>query len=58
MRVTWHDGTPVDVHFTAKSDQKSHVSIQHRNLASKAESNRIRSYWTERLAELSAVLHA
>ena len=32
MRITWEDGTAVDVHFTEKSSRKSQVAIQHTEL--------------------------
>lgn len=56
MRVSWDDGTAVDISFTAKGDDKSQVSIQHRKLKSAAEKERIKTYWGERLSELADLL--
>ncbi len=53
MRLTWEDGTQVDVHFYAKAATKSQVTIQHRELPDKASAERVRAFWTERLAELA-----
>ncbi|HJQ40384.1 MAG TPA: hypothetical protein VKB93_24835, partial [Thermoanaerobaculia bacterium] len=39
MRVTWDDGTSVDVGFWPKGDAKSSVSIQHSKLASKEDAD-------------------
>lgn len=52
MRITWSDDTAVDLYFTAKSDAKSQVAIQHRKLASSQDSARMKAYWGERLAAL------
>lgn len=52
MRITWDDGTDVDVAFYAKSDGKSQVVIQHRDLPSKGAAEKLRAYWTDRLSAL------
>ncbi|MEM7310424.1 MAG: DUF4287 domain-containing protein [Planctomycetota bacterium] len=56
MRLTWEDGTPVDVYFWEKGPAKSQVQLQHRELPDKAAADRVRAFWTERLAELGRVL--
>lgn len=56
MRITWSDGTHVDLWFTPKGESKSQVAIQHRNLASKQAATGFRLYWTERVAALEALL--
>ena len=56
MRITWHDGTDVQVYFVPKGAAKSQVTIQHRKLASKDAAGALRTYWTERLAALAEVL--
>ncbi len=58
MRLTWEDGTPVDVHFWSKGAAKSQVQLQHRGLASKEVTDRVRAEWTARLAALTAFLKA
>ena len=57
MRITWEDGTPLDVYFTAKGDAKSQVNVQHRGLPNKAATTRMKAYWSERLAALGQVLN-
>jgi hypothetical protein len=56
MRIAWGDGTSVDVRFTAKSEAKSQVAIQHQKLASKAEAERKKRFWAERLTALGELL--
>jgi hypothetical protein len=56
MRLRWEDGSPIDVGFIAKSESKSQVALEHRKLASKAEADRMRAFWTERLNALAAIL--
>jgi hypothetical protein len=58
MRLRWEDGSPIDVGFMAKGESKSQVALEHRKLASKAEADRIRAFWTERLNALAAMLKA
>jgi len=56
MRLTWPDQTSVQLGFTAKGTRKSQVSVQHGKLADKAAATRMKAFWTERLAELGAML--
>src|SRR3954467_7576034 len=56
MRIRWQDGSPVDVGFFAKGEAKSQVALEHRKLASKADADRIRTFWGERLDALAAML--
>lgn len=58
MRITWEDGTPVAVHFTAKGEAKSQVAVQHQRLASEAAAATLRRFWTERLTALGELLSA
>ena len=58
MRLRWEDGAPIDVGFIAKGESKSQVALEHRKLASKAEADRMRAFWTERLNALAAMLKA
>jgi uncharacterized protein YndB with AHSA1/START domain len=51
MRIGWPDGTLVQLYFTGKGE-KSSVSVQHTKLASKAEADRMKAYWSERLDAL------
>lgn len=56
MRAHFADGTKLDVHFTAKGDHKSTVSIQVRKLPDKATADEARALWGERLETLKDLL--
>jgi hypothetical protein len=56
MRLRWEDGSPIDVGFMAKGESKSQVALAHGKLPSKAEADRMRAFWTERLNALAAML--
>lgn len=62
MRVTWEDGTPVEIYFWAKGTSgaapKSQVQLQHRGHPTRARADEIRTFWTERLAALGEFLSA
>jgi hypothetical protein len=55
IRLRWEDGSPIDVGFLAKGESKSQVALEHRKLATKADADRIRAFWTERLNALAAM---
>lgn len=52
MRITWDDGSHVDVLFTAKSPEKSAVSIDHRRLPDRNRVEEMRAFWKDRLDAL------
>jgi hypothetical protein len=54
MRLQWPDGTIVVVGFTAKSDAKSAVAVQHTKLRDRASSEAARKFWAERLDALAS----
>lgn len=56
MRLRWEDGSPIDAGFYAKGAAKSQVALDHRKLASKADADRIRAFWSERLDALAAMM--
>jgi hypothetical protein len=56
MRVTWEDGSDLQLLFSPKGVDRSAVSIQHGKLGSRADADRTREYWTQRLDALSAIL--
>lgn len=58
MRITWSDGTAVDLWFTRKGDSKAQVQVQHRKLPSKGAATRMKQYWEERLGALVEILTA
>jgi hypothetical protein len=58
MRLRCEDGSPVDVGFSARGANKSQVALSHRKLASKAEADRLRVFWGEKLEALAAMMTA
>lgn len=56
IRVTWEDGTSVEVYFAAKGPEKSQVAIQHRKLGTKAQATKAKAYWGEHLEGLAKLL--
>jgi len=52
IRLGWHDGTIVAVWFTPKGADKTAIAIAHTKLTSKADADRMKQYWSERLAAL------
>ena len=55
IRITWPDGTSVEVWFQAKGE-KSIAGVQHVKLTSKADQEARKRYWKERLDALSKLL--
>jgi len=58
MRWAWQDGTSVELAFVAKGPAKSQVAIQHRKLAAKADAERMKELWAERLGALGRSLES
>ena len=58
MRITWEDGSSVEMYFSAKSATKSTVAIQHRKLTTRSEATKMKEYWAERLGALTEILVA
>ena len=56
MRITWDDGTSVELSFTSKGAAKSAVQVQHTKLASKEDATRLKAYWGEKLDALGGYL--
>jgi hypothetical protein len=56
MRVSWPDGTAVDLYFVAKGVAKSQVAVQHRKLADKTSADQMKAWWAERLRALEGML--
>jgi hypothetical protein len=55
MRITWPDGTSVDLWFQSKG-KKSQVGVQHTKLKSKADADERKKFWAERLSALDELL--
>ncbi len=56
MRVTWPDGTSVQLYFLATGTAKSQLAVQHAGLADKASADRMKAWWAERLGALVEML--
>jgi len=56
LRGRLGDGTRVQFYFTAKGEAKSGVSVQLEGLPAKAEAERLKVVWSDRLAALAALL--
>ena len=56
VRITWSDGTNVEVWITPKGDARAAVAIQHGKLASQAAAADARKFWAERLGTLAELL--
>ena len=56
MRITWPDGTDLQVVFTAKGARKTVLEVTHAKLAGAAAVRGCKSYWAERLDALRDAL--
>lgn len=56
MRITWPDGSSVNVNFWNKGPAKSQVSIDHDKLPDAAAVAQSKAHWKEALARLSTLL--
>lgn len=58
LRLTWEDGSSVEVYLVVKGRSKSTVTVEHTKLSSRAESARVKAFWSDRLDALAARLSA
>jgi hypothetical protein len=56
MRVTWPDGTPVELYFVPKGEARCQLAVQHRKLPDREAVDRLKAYWGGRLAALQTLL--
>jgi uncharacterized protein YndB with AHSA1/START domain len=56
VRITWEDGTSVEVVLTAKGDRKASAAVSHVKLASKEDVAQRKAFWGERLDALASLL--
>jgi hypothetical protein len=56
LRITWGDGSDLQVNFYPKGDEKSVVQVDQRRLPDAAAVERMRAYWRERLDRMRAVV--
>jgi hypothetical protein len=57
VRLTWDDGTSVEIYLVPKGSAKTQVAIQHTKLAGKDDIARRKAYWNERLSALATLVH-
>lgn len=53
LRLTWEDGTSVEVYVTSKARSKSQVVVQHTKLPSRDAADRMKAFWAEHLDTLA-----
>ena len=53
VRMTWPDGTSVEVWLDPKGPAKTSTAVTHRKLRDKADVDARKAYWTERLNTLA-----
>ena len=56
MRMTWVDGTPVQLGFLSRAAGKSTVAIQHEKLPDKTTALEMKKIWGECLDRLAEIL--
>jgi uncharacterized protein YndB with AHSA1/START domain len=56
MRVTWDDGTPVELMFLSKGAAKSTVAVTHQKLPDRAAVETMKKSWGEHLDRLGELL--
>lgn len=56
VRMTWEDGSSVEVYLVAKSRSKTQVAIQHTKLPDRVAVDRMKWFWGEHLDRLAAKL--
>jgi len=58
VRMRWPDGSAVDIGFVSKGDGKSQVAVGHTKLPSQAEAARMKTFWSGKLAAVTALVTA
>src|SRR5262245_32719111 len=58
LRLTWGDGSHVDVMFYPKGPAKSQVTIEQRKLAGLKDVTRVKAFWAKALVKLKGMLEA
>jgi uncharacterized protein YndB with AHSA1/START domain len=56
IRVTWEDGTSLELYFSPKGPEKSQVAVRHCRLGNREQVAKAKAYWGERLDELAKLL--
>ena len=58
LRISWGDGTNVDVGLLAKGESKSQIAVEHAKLADAEAVGRAKEYWKRALDRLREILEA
>jgi hypothetical protein len=58
MRISWPDGTSLDVGFARRGPGRSQVALQHAKLPDRETALRMKQFWAERLGALGDLLAA
>jgi hypothetical protein len=58
LRLTWGDGSHVDVMFYAKASEKSQVTIEQRKLSGVKDVERVKKFWGAALSRLKDMLES
>jgi uncharacterized protein YndB with AHSA1/START domain len=56
IRLTWADGSRVDVALEAKGPEKTTVRVQHDKLADADDAERMKAFWAAALENLEATI--
>jgi uncharacterized protein YndB with AHSA1/START domain len=56
LRITWPDGSHLDVNLYAKGEAKSQVGLTHGKLPDAEQAERMKAFWAEALGRLKAEL--
>lgn len=56
LRITWEDGSSVQVGFISKQRSKAQVAVQHGKLPTREAADRMKQFWTARLDALAGLL--
>jgi uncharacterized protein YndB with AHSA1/START domain len=56
VRLTWEDGSSVEVYLVSKGRSKAQVTVQHTKLPSREMRERLKDYWADRLDVLAETL--
>jgi hypothetical protein len=56
VRITWSDGTSVEVWLVSKGDSKTQVSVAHTKLATQDDVAKMKAFWDEKLGSLGREL--
>jgi hypothetical protein len=58
LRITWADGSSLDVNLYSKGDSKSQVQLEHSKLKNAREAARLKKFWAEKVQALKDLLES